>query len=522
MSLSAMSFIYKDSPLLEKARTAFLKQEFPESLQLFEKAVKAQPRNILALTDAARAFGQRYEIEKSLKYTRRITQLSKGNPEVDLLAAQSLRMSHRPGEALSILKKIKSNSSAPSVTHLELAVLLERRHQLDEALDSVEQFLRYEKSNVDAQLLKARILRRSGEVETATSIYNELSKKESQSPQIAAQALNEWANLLDQQGDYNEAFAKLTHSKSLLEKLPVTKHSIKRAEFEHTVQNNLLDSLTPEHIENWRSRECQQKHQRVLLTGCPRSGTTLIEKILDSHSGVVSADELNAFASYILPKLLMSISSQGENMDQLNADHLDLISDQVLQREERRYGKYLEAAMNESIGDRILLDKNPSLTFQIPAMLKVWPNTKILYALRDPRDIALSCFFRWLPMNSVSVRYLSLEDTLKRTAEELGAWKKIKKLLPTEAYLETRYEDTVANKEAEASNILQWMGLQWQDDMNDYRKHMSSRGVNSPTYEAVEKPIYKNALGRWKNYQSHFSSLSPQFEQILEELNYTD
>lgn len=176
--------------------------------------------------------------------------------------------------------------------------------------------------------------------------------------------------------------------------------------------------------------------------------------------------------------------------------------------------------MNEEIGSRILIDKNPSTTFLIPAYQRLSPRNRILYALRDPRDIAVSCFFRWLPLNSVSVRYHSLEETCKRTAEELGCWQSLREKLPENSWHETRYEDTVTDYTEECRKVLQWMGLPWDDSVSGYRGHMEKRGVNSPTYEAVTQPIYSGAMGRWKNYEEFLAPHMPILEPTLEALDY--
>ena len=84
--------------------------------------------------------------------------------------------------------------------------------------------------------------------------------------------------------------------------------------------------------------------------------------------------------------------------------------------------------------------------------------------------------------------------------------------------METRYEDTVADYEGEARRLLSWMDLEWDDSIVGYRDHLRERGVNSPTYEAVNQPIYTRALARWENYRSqiekHFSILEPAMDKF--------
>ncbi len=508
---------YEDTPALQKARSHFLNENYSQSLRGFEKEAKRQPNNIMALTDAARAFGQRFEIDKALRYVKRMLSIAGDNAEVLLLAGQSLRMSYRGKEAMECMVKASKMENSPDLCFLEMAVLAERNHDLELSYDSVERYLHRNANSPEALLLKARILRRQKETSSAEEIYQNIYARSSTAEITKAQTLNEWSHLLDEQGDYEKAFSTLLESKKYLSNLPETNTAKERSAYESQWTQKLNESITKEHITRWEQVGSSSKHPTVLLTGCPRSGTTLIEKILDAHSEIISADELNAFAGSILPTLLKEISKSGADHNVSVLENLSLMD---IEKEGRRYSRYLSSALNEKIGNRTLIDKNPSLTFHIAASLRVWPQNKILYALRDPRDIAVSCFYRWLPINSVSVRYLTAEDTCKRTSEELKCWLKLREIIPQERWLETRYEDTVENYTKESQKVISWLGLDWEDSISDYKNHLRERGVNSPTYEAVNKPIYKGAIGRWRNYAAHFEQHFPHLQEVIEKLEY--
>jgi len=510
--------VFRDSSELQQARNLFIRQEYQKSLKLFEKVVRKQPKNVLALTDAARAHGQRYELETALKFIRQILRISGGDARGLLMAGQSLRMSHRQDEALDTLEEARKADPKNQDVHLELAVLYERRHQLEDALESVNQFLGIVPGQSEGLLLRARILRRLGDAGEAVGIYEGLTTGSRSPLQTKAQAANEWAHLLDSQGGYDDAFQKLQESKVILAKVPEFAQTVERSKKEQQWAEHFNASLTSEQIEGWIARGGDLAVEKsILLTGCPRSGTTLIEKILDAHPEIVSTDELGAFTEYIFPAL---IKGHRDEDGFFSATTLEEISTQRLVFQEKRYRRYLEAAINEKVGGRYLVDKNPSVTHYIAATLRLWPKNRILYALRDPRDVALSCFFRWLPMNTVSVRFSSFEETCRRTAEELSCWGRLRKMIPEERWLETRYEDTVADYSGEARRLLEWMELPWDEGITGYRDHLRKRGVNSPTYEAVNQPIYTKALDRWKNYRSHIEEHFPILEPVMEKFGY--
>jgi hypothetical protein len=121
-------------------------------------------------------------------------------------------------------------------------------------------------------------------------------------------------------------------------------------------------------------------------------------------------------------------------------------------------------------------------------MLRVLPETRLIVAVRDPRDVVLSCFMRYLPLNSVSVQFLDVQRTAERYALEMGAWLRFRELIDV-PWCEVRYEDTVANSEQQASRALATLGLAWDDQVLDYRQRlMDTRQVTSPSYEAVAPP----------------------------------
>jgi hypothetical protein len=179
----------------------------------------------------------------------------------------------------------------------------------------------------------------------------------------------------------------------------------------------------------------------------------------------------------------------------------------------------MEAALNEPIGGRVHLDKNPTLTVVLPGFLRLFPETHCLVALRDPRDVVVSCFMQYLPLNANSVYFLSLERAAQRYANDLNLWFKLREKIAS-PWLEVRYENTVNDLEREARRALDFLGLPWEPGVLNYRDRLSQKAVGSPTYEAVSQPLYTRAIGRWKNYQRHLEKSLPHLEQALQMLGY--
>jgi len=179
----------------------------------------------------------------------------------------------------------------------------------------------------------------------------------------------------------------------------------------------------------------------------------------------------------------------------------------------------MSAALGEPISGRVPLDKNPTLTLLLPAVLRLFPETRLLIALRDPRDVVLSCFMQFLPMNTNSVCFLTLERTARRYASDMAIWRRFREAIAS-PWLEVRYEDTVRDLEREARRSLEFLGLPWEAQVLEYRERLKDKAVSSPTYEAVSKPLYTTSIGRWKHYARYFEPLVPILEPSVRAFGY--
>ena len=153
-------------------------------------------------------------------------------------------------------------------------------------------------------------------------------------------------------------------------------------------------------------------------------------------------------------------------------------------------------------------------------MLRLFPETRLIVALRDPRDVVLSCYLRYLPLNSVSVRFLDVQRTAERYAFDMSAWLKFRELIEM-PWCEVRYEDTVADAEAQARKALATLGLAWDDQVLDYRERLSeTKRVTSPSYEAVAQPIYTRPSGGGRTTKQCLEPALETLEPFVREFGY--
>ena len=245
------------------------------------------------------------------------------------------------------------------------------------------------------------MLRRLKQEAAGESLFRALAANNQAVPELRAQAWAEIAQMHDRHEEYGTAMQAMLKCKELLRQREGAIHQHAEVVMGHL--RALVDSLTPAHFASWgKTRDVLQDKGSPFWFS--RSGTTLMEQVLDSHTGLVSSDEREVFARDIFPAMWLTPSTPLPT-----AEVLGLVSPERLVLLRQRYLTYLEAGLNQSIGDRVHLDKNPTLTVVLPGFLRLFPESRLLIALRDPRDVVISCFMQYLPLNANSIYFLTLE-----------------------------------------------------------------------------------------------------------------
>jgi hypothetical protein len=279
-------------------------------------------------------------------------------------------------------------------------------------------------------------------------------------------------------------------------------------EMEQTITGSVLD--------RWRAETAQLRPLRriALLCGHPRSGTTLLEQVLDAHSDVISAEETKMMHDDAYLPLIRDFP---EGTSVLQA--LDSVPPSLLGHARENYFRCMELFLRRKIDGRLLVDKNPSLNLMIPMVVRVFPETKFLIALRDPRDVVVSCFMQALPLTPISSAYLTLEGTVNQYANVMGFWLEMLPRMGNQ-WRYVRYEELIDDLPSVARSVLDFLGVGFEDQVLKFYEHALTKRVNSPSHADVRKPIYRTAIGRWKNYQKHLEPYLPGLNRFLENLHY--
>ncbi len=244
-----------------------------------------------------------------------------------------------------------------------------------------------------------------------------------------------------------------------------------------------------------------QDETPVFIVGMPRSGTTLTEQILARHHKVLGIGERNLASQSFAAALG---DSETNNLDSLQA-----LEDEDIELLGREYIEQLEILKQKegSLEALRVVDKMPDNYALLGWIAALLPNAKIIHCNRDPRDVALSCWMTQFGAIQWACQPDHIVQRIKQYRRVMSHWRKV---LPGR-FIEINYEDLVANQEAESKRLIEWIGMDW--DENCLKFYESDRLVRTASITQVRQPIYTRSVARWKRYEQLIPEL---FEPITE------
>ncbi|MDE2140635.1 MAG: sulfotransferase, partial [Gammaproteobacteria bacterium] len=169
----------------------------------------------------------------------------------------------------------------------------------------------------------------------------------------------------------------------------------------------------------------------------------------------------------------------------------------------------------------LVVDKNPFHSTHAAFIQQLLPDTRFIFALRHPCDVALSCFMQPFGRNPVLANFLDLETTAQVYRRVMDLWLRYRDALPLEVH-ELRYEQLVADTRSSLQALLEFLGLPWSEELADHTAHAQRRGrIYTPSYHQVIRPVYSDAVNRWQRYQRHFGTALDLVRPYAENFGYS-
>ena len=246
----------------------------------------------------------------------------------------------------------------------------------------------------------------------------------------------------------------------------------------------------------------------AFLVGFPRSGTTLLEQALAGHPDLVALEEAptlaEAYDSFLAtPAGLTRLAA----LTPAEAEHWRGVYWRVV------------AEHGAEVAGKVFLDKAPAGTLYLPLVAKLFPEAKVLFAVREPRDVVLSCFRQSFQINALTYAFTDLVETARCYAAAMELAAVYREVLPLQP-IEVRYEQLVDDFEGELGRIAGSLGLALTPAMLDVAATAGRRVVRTPSAPQVRAGLNRQGLGRWRAYAAELAPVMPILAPWITWLGY--
>lgn len=531
-----------------------------EADQAFEKCFELSPERRLTALAAEHQKAGRFDEAEQL-YRRILRQNPKNIDAMRLLALIAVR-GGREGEAETLLQQAILLAPDFLAAHLDLGQVRKEQDRYAEALASFDDALKLDPANPQAHFLRGSTLalaaftkeaieayrrclalnpvhlgaligighlyKATGDYEKAVASYDQCIRERPDFGEIYWSLANlktyrfddaavaEMERRIDQGGitvqsevNFRFALGKAYEDRKDYERawqFYASGNAKQRAEVSYDpvqtefINDRILKVFTQDFLEARRGRG-NPDPAPIFILGLPRSGSTLLEQILASHSQVEGTSEL--------PYLGRIAASLGRNRaDGIN--YPEAVRELKPQDFESLGRDYLALAkMHRRSGAPRFIDKMPNNFPNIGFLALILPNARIVDARRQPLDACLSCYRQLFAkgqaftydLNEIGEYYLQYQRMMDHWAEVLPG-----------RVLTVQYEEVVAGLEPQVRRLLDFCGLAWEDAC--LRFYESDRPVRTPSAEQVRQPIYDKSVGHWRHYATHLEELMTVIEPI--------
>jgi len=372
-----------------------------------------------------------------------------------------------------------------------LASLLERENRLDEAESWTSKALLMDPSSETALMTRATLDRRGGKYPQAVQRLQGLIKQ-IDNPINHSLAWNQLGQCFEGQAEWDAAFKAFSKSNRILKRYhphsnpdPLGPHGLQTLARIHTW---LKESPMP----GWTESAIPDAGGIAFLVGFPRSGTTLLDRMLSAHPDVEVLEEKSLFS-----KLHQDWSQPGT----LEA----LIYRQEISRHRRQPQRPL------------VIDKLPLNLAYLFLINRLFPEAPVVFLQRHPLDVCLSCYFQAFELEASMAYFLDIEETAQYyNAVMQVATLSIEQI--SNPVHQLRYEDLVAAPGDQLKVLLNFLNLKWDNAVLDYRQQAATDTSNTPSYQQVVQPLHSRSVGKWQHYpgqlESSLSVLAPWMKHL--------
>ncbi len=449
-------------------------KKYEEAFFYYEKALKIKPQDLITNYNVGLLFYRQKKFEKSVNFFKNVI---KSDPK-HILSYHSLmdiyeikNDTENLEKTITEAKKFLKNNF---IVKLYEGILLYKNEKFNDAINNLESF------SFDAEEIKKEQIK----FYTLGKCYDRI-----QSPDKAMSYFKK----------ANDICFQLKHNN--VDKNLYLNEIKKRSIFFSSIKKEESFLMEVPNLQN----------NPIFMIGFPRSGTTLLDTLLRSHS-LIEVIEEQTTVNKLTDSIKKITKNNFENFNEIEIDQINEIRN--------IYFKNLDFYIQNKNESKIYIDKLPLNIIHVGEIYKIFPKAKFIFSLRHPCDSVLSCFMQFFYINNAMANFLNLEDSAKLYDHVMKLWIQYKTIFPIN-YYEVRYENLVENLEPAMRSLLKFLELPWEDSILEFYKTAKKRKqIQTPSYDQVTKPIYSHANGRWKLYKKQMKNVYPILKPWIKKFNY--
>lgn len=457
--------------------------------RMFARALELAPELVAARCDYGLVLHRQSKWEEEFRQIRILLDADPENPGYRYLMASALYRIGRFGEAIAYCEKILGDEPENSDYRMAYASALRMAGRTEDCISILHSVLRREPERGDAWWALAnlkifRLARADIERMTAQLGLDDLPDESRYQIQFAL------GKALEDQGRYDEAFEQYRDGNSLVRaRQPYDPSEIS----EHV--RRVKNQFTATFFREVAGRGCPSR-EPVFVIGLPRSGSTLVEQILASHSTVEGLGEITA-----LPVIAMRVAEEEQDRNPLEGEDLGALGREYLER----------AGNSRKSGRSFFTDKLPNNFQHLGLICSILPNATIITVHRHPLACCFSMYKQlfqseWGP-------FYDLEDLARYYRDFVDVVSHFDSVVPGRIH-HVIYEDLVRDPEREIRRLLDYCSLPFEEAC--LRFHESERPVATASSEQVRQPVYPNANDQWRHFEQWLDPLKTALGPLVE------
>lgn len=484
--------------------------EINESIKNFKKSIDIDPKS-----EAFLFLGSIYrdldDLEQSKKFTLQSIELNPSNAEAYALIGHDEKSTGDIEKAESYFKKSIDVNKSFFKAYVMLFSLYEESNLIETLKDSLKEYSTVKEIKDLVLLYKSRLSFREKEYKKAKNYIDDISTNWIK--EIEGKDINTYLIYWSYRGFIEDKLKNFEDAYSFFQKSQEHPFFIQENKNKYISYINQYKELAKRKDKFFKSNieklEVNLNNNLAFLVGFPRSGTTLLDTILRSHREIEVIEE---------KPLITDIENFISN--ELNKDIFDFVELDINEIKEIRK-RYFSLTKKHIEGkSKLVIDKLPLHTVSIPLIVNIFPEAKIIFTCRNPYDTVLSCFQQFFKPNIAMANFSNIDDSARLYNLVMSSWKIYQKEFKFQ-YFCSKYEDLLEDFICQVNKILNFLELDWDDEIINYQSTAFKRGrINTPSSSQVIQPLYKSSIAKWKNYDKYFKNAKEYLDPWMDYFDY--